>query len=653
MSQSILLFTEDIQKARREIDDLEGQITQQFTDSVFVANLPDSVDPQSLSESTPDLPSTLDPVSQLAADAWEGLQSKTFSAAAPSDTEGLSWDTPGFTPPNPPHDEEPDGSPEAPEDGPFLSTGTPTSLYMTGSVAVGVVIVSGTQSGLAFTNSEQLKVIQEVQEGLDFLANAEPLANLSFEYDIRLITVSAAPGPTTSYEAAEGPWRNAALQDMGYPPARSSSRQYVQDLRTARGTDWVFVAYFTKYPLRHFAYAVSEKTVMHYDNDGWGVDSISKVFAHEACHIFGAADEYGSCTCGGSHGFLGIPNNNCTNCPGTQESCLMDGNVLQLCEWSRGQIGWHPSILEPNHPPVLEYIAPIVVDENSRVDRTIRASDPDGHAVHFELTWRPGFVSLIDNGNGTAELVAEPGFEDSGNYWALVKVTDSEGAFDTQYVSIMVRNVNRPPVLANIGPIVIREGSRLARTIRATDPDRQVVAFTATGLPRFATFNDEGGGAGRLTLRPGYKDAGLYHTTLTITDPDGASDSESFSIRVRNVLQPLLTHIDERPFERNQGVIELKVNNLLPNLASQVQIQNGASWDNITNADGNRAWFQENLVAGEVVRYGYGSNAVGGIYRWVIYDKAEGLGQGWAVSDQFSISEMGKHITVEVTLPGG
>ena len=349
MSNNNLLFTQDVEKAKREIIALGGDVTQQFTDSVFVANLPDSAKAESLKESTPDQPGTLDQISELAVDAWKGLQEKSRSRA-PSKTEGLSWDTPGYTPPNPPPNDDDFNRALSLE--PQLSTGTPTSLYLTGSVAVGVVIVSGTQSDLVFSSQEQQKVIQEVQEGLTFLANVEPRAKVTFVYDIRLISVSAAAGPTTSYESAEGPWRNAALHEMGYPAERASSIQYVQDLRQSKGTNWAYVAYFTKYPLLHFAYAVTEKTVMHYDNDGWGVDNINKVFAHESCHIFGAADEYGSCSCGGSHGYLGVPNNNCRNCSGTQENCLMDGNVLEMCQWTRGQIGWDESLFPGTFPPL-------------------------------------------------------------------------------------------------------------------------------------------------------------------------------------------------------------------------------------------------------------------------------------------------------------
>ena len=350
MSQELLLYTKNLQQATQEIVTLGGRITQQFTDIVIVVNLPDSVDPQLLQQSTTVPPISLDPVSQLAVNAWTKLQSKRLADEAPNATEGLSWDTPGYSPPRF-TEKKPDVINQAPvpaENLPQESTGTPTSRYMIGSIAVGVVIVSGTGAGLAFSTEEQQQVIQEVQEGLNFLASAEPRANITFVYDIRLVTVSATPGSTADYEAAEAPWRDAALQQMGFSADRSGSVKYVQDLRSSRGTDWAYVGYFTKYPLHHFAYAIDEKVCMNFSNDGWGSDQINTVFAHESCHIFGAADEYGDCSCGGSYGHLGVPNNNCVKCPGVHVSCLMDANVLDLCQWSRGQIGWDDRLLGPS-----------------------------------------------------------------------------------------------------------------------------------------------------------------------------------------------------------------------------------------------------------------------------------------------------------------
>ena len=133
---------------------------------------------------------------------------------------------------------------------------------------------------------------------------------------------------------------------MGYAAGRTGYQQYANDLRSNRHTDWAYVAFFTKYPLNHFAYAVVEKVVISYANDNWGPDNIHRVFAHESSHIFGAADEYGSCACGGSYGHLNVPNNNCVNCfpPGTQVACLMNANTLAMCEFSRRQIGWDESL---------------------------------------------------------------------------------------------------------------------------------------------------------------------------------------------------------------------------------------------------------------------------------------------------------------------
>ena len=70
MAKSVLLFTEDIDSAGREIVEVGGKISQQFTESTFVASLPETVDPRSLTQSNPDRPDSLDAVSALAVDAW-------------------------------------------------------------------------------------------------------------------------------------------------------------------------------------------------------------------------------------------------------------------------------------------------------------------------------------------------------------------------------------------------------------------------------------------------------------------------------------------------------------------------------------------------------------------------------------------------------
>ncbi len=349
MKKDTLLFTNDIKAAIKEIQNIGGRISQEFTNHVFVANLPDSIDIKSLRFSSTKPKSKLDSKSELLSKSWNNLVDKSKNRSISrsiSQTEGLKWDAEGYSTPNHPEtlDDAELTDHHHKSAAPQRSTGTPSSLYMTGSIAVGIVIVSGNTDALRITEDEQTKLIQEIQMGLDFLANAEPRANITFKYDVNIIDIDAIPGSVSTFESAEAPWRNAALGQMSYDESRQGSIDYVNDLKDSKKTNWAYVAYFTKYPLHHFAYAEYEKTTMSFFNDGWGVDNIHKIFAHETCHVFGAADEYGDCSCNSRHGYLAIPNSNCTSCSGPQEVCLMSSNSLKLCEWTRGQLGWDESL---------------------------------------------------------------------------------------------------------------------------------------------------------------------------------------------------------------------------------------------------------------------------------------------------------------------
>jgi hypothetical protein len=195
--------------------------------------------------------------------------------------------------------------------------------------------------GLALSEAEKNVIMAEVMEGLTFLGTADLNANVSFVHDWKDVSVDAAPGAGNDYEAFEAPWRNAALKALGFAPSAAGSVAFVNALRETHETDWAYVGYFTKYPLYHFAYADVERVIMDARNGDRGTGEINSVFAHETCHIFGAADEYGECDCGGS-GHFDVPNNNCRRCTNGQVDCLMNDNSLSLCSWSRGQLGWSP-----------------------------------------------------------------------------------------------------------------------------------------------------------------------------------------------------------------------------------------------------------------------------------------------------------------------
>ena len=136
-------------------------------------------------------------------------------------------------------------------------------------------------------------------------------------------------------------WRDPAMQSLGYSASFDGVKDYVADLRQDKSAQWAFVAFFTRYPLKHFGYAGRPRIVMHVDNDGWGKDNIDRVFAHETGHIFGAPDEYASsgCHCGGAYGFYRRPNKNCANC--AVKLHFDDGYPKSISpNWSGLPAGW-------------------------------------------------------------------------------------------------------------------------------------------------------------------------------------------------------------------------------------------------------------------------------------------------------------------------
>ncbi|HEU5473871.1 MAG TPA: RICIN domain-containing protein [Actinophytocola sp.] len=224
----------------------------------------------------------------------------------------------------------------------------PTSARMTGVTAVGLIIVQGPTADLQFTDAERTKVVAEVQNGLGWLATMEPGGSVSWSYEIRVVSITTTKGPDSlTFAEKEDRWRNPVMAALGFSADFAGVTAYVQGLRNRLGTEWAYCAFFTKYPIGHFAYASigGPRLVMDNGVDGWTIENMDRVFAHETGHIFGAPDEYASsgCNCAGSWGFYGKPNTNCESCaPGGGTSCLMRANDWAMCSWTPAHLGFGP-----------------------------------------------------------------------------------------------------------------------------------------------------------------------------------------------------------------------------------------------------------------------------------------------------------------------
>ncbi|MBI5603818.1 MAG: beta-propeller fold lactonase family protein, partial [Deltaproteobacteria bacterium] len=190
-----------------------------------------------------------------------------------------------------------------------------------------------------------------------------------------------------------------------------------------------------------------------------------------------------------------------------------------------------------NRPPVLNTIGTQSVNEGSTLTFTVGGSDPDGDNLTFEASNLPQGATFDP---ATQVFFWIPGYGQAGSYQnVLFKVTDNGSPLlsASEAITVIVGNVNQPPVLASIGPKSGKENELLTFAVSATDPDGDGLTYTASNLPAGATFDPS---TQILNWTPGYDQSGNYSVLFTVTD-NGAppqSDSETVTITVGNVNRP-------------------------------------------------------------------------------------------------------------------
>jgi hypothetical protein len=391
-----LLFTEDFVRAKEEIETRGGRVTQIFSQSAFEAMMPERPDAASAPKSgdlsslkysatTPGFP--LDETSELFTRAWRQLRSSQSSASTDTVQSGA-----------PKESLFPFALAGARLARPFLQlirrapkqlfsafreqVSVPaTSETMTGLVAHKLIFVNGPASnGLRFSDNERTDAIAQFVAGTSFLASeaADHNARLSFKGSYVEYHIDAPPVPSCgSIDNCEAVWRNplmAMLKTLGI----DSISDWVKLIKSTEKSNWAYIVFIHKYPSPVVAVTQGDYVAVKYDAaTHWTTPSLAKVFAHETCHIFGAADEYGQCRCGPNSvsGFYKVRNGNCVNCPTHRQACMMDlSSELNLCEWTRGQIGWNyweeasisekiPSLIDISVPP--NYTDIYVVDNKN------------------------------------------------------------------------------------------------------------------------------------------------------------------------------------------------------------------------------------------------------------------------------------------------
>ncbi len=186
-----------------------------------------------------------------------------------------------------------------------------------------------------------------------------------------------------------------------------------------------------------------------------------------------------------------------------------------------------------NDAPTFDSTAVTSATEDSAYSYSITTSDVDGDSLTISTTTLPSWLSLTDNGDGTATLTGTPTNSEVGNHSVVLTVSDGTTT-TTQSFTITVSNTNDAPTFDSTAVTSATEDTAYNYNITASDADGDGLTIAATTLPSWLTLTDNGDGTATLTGTPTNSEVGNHSVVLTVSD--GATTTiQSFTIAVGNV----------------------------------------------------------------------------------------------------------------------
>lgn len=154
-------------------------------------------------------------------------------------------------------------------------------------------------------------------------------------------------------------------------------------------------------------------------------------------------------------------------------------------------------------------------------------SDPDGDTLTLSQTGLPAPLTFVDNGDGTYSINGTA--PSSGGPWAVViTADDGNGGTVSQTLTIDCGTQNAPPTNPPTGPFTDTQVESTAFTGTThgtwTGTGTGPITLTASGLPAWVTFNDNGDGTYYLSgTTPAVSGNQNYTYTVTASNAAGAS----------------------------------------------------------------------------------------------------------------------------------
>ena len=188
-----------------------------------------------------------------------------------------------------------------------------------------------------------------------------------------------------------------------------------------------------------------------------------------------------------------------------------------------------------NAAPTVTVTAPATGNEGAGIVVAASAADPspvDEAALTYDWTVTDGGGATVTTGSGANPTFT---FADDGTYTFTVVVTDPQGATATDAATTVVGNVD-PTFTSTTAPSITDEGTTESFSVVVDDAGTGDVA----GLVVTWDWGDGSPTEIGTNLVHSWDDDGAFTVTVTVTDDDGGSASQSLPLTVGNVA-PVIT----------------------------------------------------------------------------------------------------------------
>ena len=229
---------------------------------------------------------------------------------------------------------------------------------------------------------------------------------------------------------------------------------------------------------------------------------------------------------------------------------MPDGNITAsdaLCIFQRALS--LPSCLDtppsPNEPPMADAGSDQTVDAGTIVTLSGTADDTDGTIASYVWEQTGGSTVLLSGADGAIATFAAPDVSMDGTLTFRLTVTDNDGAQTSDEVMIVVRRVNKPPIVNAGADQSVDAGVIVALSGTARDLDGNIASYLWEQTEGTMSVLSGTTSATAMFTAPDVSVDETLTFRITVTDNDGAQASDEVNVTVRPVNMPPIVIVEE------------------------------------------------------------------------------------------------------------